>query len=48
MLSQTEKEAPPLSDFPKLECPFVRKIFQVDKDDWRKKGRPLGLREPEV
>ena len=37
-----------LSDFPKLECPFVRKTFEVNKEQWEKRGAPLGLREPEV
>lgn len=37
-----------LSDFPKLHCPFVRKIFSVNPEQWKKEGAPLGLREPEV
>ncbi len=37
-----------LSDFPKIECPFVRKIFQVDKEDHKKHGKALQLRSPEV
>jgi hypothetical protein len=37
-----------LSDFPKLHCPFVRRTYEVDKDDWRKHGRELQLRKPEV
>jgi len=37
-----------LSDFPKIQCPFVRKIYQVNKDDYKKYGRQLQLREPEV
>ena len=37
-----------MNDFPKLECPFVRKIFEVDKDDWREYGSNLQLRKPEV
>lgn len=35
-----------LSDFPKIECPFIRKEFEVDKDDWKKYGRALELRSP--
>ena len=37
-----------LSDFPKVECPFIRKTFKVNKDDFKKHGRKLQLREPEV
>ncbi len=38
----------PLSDFPKLHCPFIRQTFKIDPGDWEKEGRPLGLRAPEV
>jgi len=37
-----------LSDYPKIECPFVRKTFAIDKDDHKKHGRQLQLREPSV
>jgi len=37
-----------LPNFPKIECPFVRKTFKVDKEDWKKYGRELQLRAPEV
>lgn len=37
-----------LSDFPKLECPFVRRLFSVNPEQWKKEGAALGLREPEV
>lgn len=37
-----------LSDFPKVECPFVRKIFKVHEADFKKHGSRLRLREPEV
>jgi hypothetical protein len=37
-----------IKDFPKLECPFVRKTYKVDHDDFKKYGSPLGLRTPEV
>jgi len=37
-----------LSNFPKIECPFIRKTFEVNKDDWKKYGRELELRKPEV
>ena len=37
-----------LTNFPKIECPFVRKVFPVDVEDWKKYGRELQLRTPEV
>ena len=37
-----------MTDFPKLECPLVRKHFKVDKKDWKKIGRQMNLRKPEV
>ena len=37
-----------LSDFPKVECPFVRKTFPIDKEGFKKHGRELQLRTPEV
>lgn len=37
-----------LSDFPKIECPFVRKTYKVNADDFKKHGRRLQLRTPEV
>ena len=37
-----------LSDFPKLNCPFVRLLFSVNPEQWKKEGAALGLREPEV
>ncbi len=37
-----------LTDFPKIECPFVRKTFRVNPDDFKKHGAKLGLREPSV
>ncbi|TVQ25385.1 MAG: hypothetical protein EA383_08500 [Spirochaetaceae bacterium] len=37
-----------LSDFPKLQCPFLRQTFVVDQDDFRRRGRVLNLRKPEV
>ena len=39
---------PALSDFPKLHCPFIRQTFPVNKEQWRKHGSRLGLREPEA
>ena len=37
-----------LTDFPKLHCPFIRKDFEVNEDDWEKYGRELQLRRPSV
>jgi len=37
-----------LQDFPKLECPFIRKTFQVDPEDFKQQGKKLHLRKPEV
>ena len=37
-----------LTDFPKIKCPFIRKKFKVNKDDWKKYGRKLQMRSPEV
>jgi len=37
-----------LTDFPKLECPFVRKTFKVNKNDFKEYGRQFQLRTPEV
>ena len=39
-------EQPMLTDFPKLQCPFIRQTFAVDREAWRKHGAALGLREP--
>ena len=37
-----------LSNFPKIYCPFIRKSFKVNKDDWKKHGHALQLRKPDV
>ena len=37
-----------LSDFPKIACPFIRKDYEVNIDDWKKHGRELQLRQPSV
>jgi len=37
-----------LTDFPKIQCPFVRQTFPVNKDHFKQHGNKLGLREPEV
>ncbi len=41
-------DKPPLSDFPKLHCPFIRQTYEVDKKQFKKLGRKLKLRNPEV
>jgi len=37
-----------LTDFPRMYCPFVRKTYKVNIEDWEKYGRELQLRSPEV
>ena len=37
-----------LSDFPKIHCPFVRQTFSVNKEQFKKHGSKLQLREPKV
>ncbi len=37
-----------LTDFPKIECPFIRQTFKVDKESFKKNGRRVNLRSPEV
>lgn len=37
-----------IDDFTKIECPFVRKIYEINHNDWRRYGAKLGLREPHV
>ena len=37
-----------LTDFPKLYCPFVRKLFSVDSEQWKKAGAALGLKKSEA
>jgi len=37
-----------LSDFPKIHCPFIRQTFKVNRDQWKKHGSRLQLREPEA
>lgn len=41
-------QAPPLTDFPKLECPFVRKTFRINAADFKQQRAKYGLRAPEV
>ena len=35
-----------LSDFPKIECPFIRQTFEVNVDQWKEKGSRYQMREP--
>ncbi len=37
-----------MSDFPKIGCPFIRKMYEVNKDDFKKYGCRYRLREPRV
>lgn len=37
-----------LSNFPEIECPFVRNTYKVNKEDWKAHGRRLQLRSPKV
>lgn len=37
-----------MNDFPKIRCPFIRQTFKVNKNDFRKHGSRLQLRNPEV
>jgi len=37
-----------LTDFPKLQCPFIRQTFRVNKEQWKRGGARLGLRSPEA
>ncbi len=37
-----------LTNFSKIHCPFVRKTYKVNQEDWKKYGRKLQMRTPEV
>lgn len=37
-----------LSNYPKLVCPFIRKTYKVNVEDWKKHGRGLEMRSPEL
>jgi len=37
-----------LTDFPKLESPFIRKEYKVSEETWRKHGKRYQLRGPDV
>ncbi|KKL79459.1 hypothetical protein LCGC14_2014640, partial [marine sediment metagenome] len=42
------KEERMLTDFPKLHCPFIRQTFKVNREQWKKHGSRLQMREPEA
>ena len=44
----TQEQKVILPDYPKLHSPFIRKTFEVNKEDWGKYGRALQLRSPDV
>ena len=37
-----------MTDFTKIRCPFIRKTYKVNKEDWKKYGAKLQLRTPDV
>lgn len=37
-----------LTDFPKIQCPFIRQTFQINKEQFKQYGAKFGLRSPEV
>lgn len=39
---------PVLSDFPKMQCPFIRQTFKVNEEQRKKHGASLKMREPEA
>jgi hypothetical protein len=39
---------PTLSDFPKMQCPFIRQTFKVNQEQWRAHGSRLQLRTAEA
>ena len=41
-------DEPLLSDFPKIQCPFIRQDFKVNQEQWKKYGSRLQLREPKA
>lgn len=44
MYQHVENET--MSDFPKLQCPFVRKEYNVNVEQWKKVGNTMQLRTP--
>jgi len=37
-----------LTDFAKIHCPLIRQTFSVNKEQWKKHGSSLQLKNPEV
>lgn len=37
-----------LTDFPKIQCPFLRHTYKVNEEQWKKIGHSLKLKAPEV
>ena len=37
-----------LTDFPKVKCPFIRKEFDVNREQWENYGNELQLRTPKA
>ncbi len=37
-----------LSDFPKVQCPFERRLYKTNKDQWKQFGGPLKLKHPQA
>lgn len=37
-----------LTDYAKIYCPFVRKNYKVNEEDWKKYGRELQMRSPQL
>lgn len=37
-----------LSDFPKIQCPFIRKDFPITQESFKKNGNRLQLRQPKA
>ena len=43
-----EDKVEKLSNYPKIYCPFIRKDFDVNEDQWEKFGRKFQLRTPKA
>ncbi len=37
-----------MSDFPKIQCPYLRQTFPVRQEDWKKHGSRYQLKKPEA
>ena len=45
---EDEKEEIKINDFPKIQCPFIRKDFAVNFEQWQEYGNELQLRRPKA